>query len=120
MQRNTSSVIGLSHRTLNSLRKRNHFVSTKQLSIQTLEHSSRNISSRCIKQTNVALSRAINSTNGLTNQMLLSNDQSLVCQQRQLNTDSASVVGTEPDRNSEDFIENEQMVKSQNGKISNR
>lgn len=111
MQRNTSVIVGLSQRTLNSFGKRNSYVTTKKISPPSLEHCARTISSRCIKQIKIPSSSASGRINALATQKMLCSNQYIVPKSRQLNTDSASVVGSDPDRNSADFNENERRMQ---------
>ena len=110
MRRNTSSMMGLSHKIFNSLATKSSITNTKSISILAFVDGEHKSTQKRSKHTKIPLiaGRPINSINAKQ----LINCSYSVNNPRQLNTDSASVVGTAPDKNSEDFKENHQRMQS--------
>ena len=110
MQRNTSVILGVSHRTYLSLTSKSKSVAIRK---PTSLSTKRDISNaKSIANLKLLSSNKSYSNPAITAQDRLRYNYSNIHNFRQLNTDSASVVGTEPDRNSEDFKENEERMQT--------
>ena len=103
MQRNTSFILGVSHRTYLSLTSNSKSFTVSSIPKRNLNNS-KSITSLKLSS-NKSYSKA-------TTHEPLRYDNSNFQTVRRLNTDSASVVGTEPDRNSDDFKENQERMQT--------
>ena len=110
MQRNTSFILGASHRTYLSLTTKSKSVAVRRpASIASKRDLSnaKNISILQLSPSNKSYSKTV-----IAAENRLSHNYPNCQRARQLNTDSASVVGTEPDRNSDDFKENQERMQT--------
>ena len=112
MQRNTSFILGVSHRSYLSLTSTSKpkSVTARKLT-STIPRRDLNYS-KCISSLKLSSSNKSYSKVAISSQDRLRYDNSSNQTVRRLNTDSASVVGTEPDRNSDDFKENQERMQT--------